>query len=469
MRESAIDQHFPQPRVTAVLIGSSAVAALGGLLFGLDTAVIAGATHALSQLFHLSPGMLGITVSSALWGTIAGAALAPLLGEKSGRRDSLRMAAVLYLVSSLGCAFAWSWPALLAFRIIGGLGIGGSSVLGPMYIAEIAPAAWRGRLVCCFQINIVVGILLAYLSNYAIVLQHFGAAEWRWELGVPALPALIFLLCLFFIPRSPRWLLGRGRAPEAEAALSAIGDPAPRAATARIQTAMRAEAALSGERILSARYRFPLLLAISLGLFCQLSGINAILYYLNDIFRAAGYNNVSGNLQAVAVGATNLVFTLAAMLVIDRIGRKPLLLIGSVAMGSTLTCIAILFATHTHQDWLLWLLIGYAAAFSFSEGAVMWVYIGEIFPDSVRANGLGAGSLAHWIMNALISALFPVFAAYSRAIPFEFFAAMMVLQFLVVWLLFPETKGLALEDVQDRFAFRRGGAVRVAADSSKLG
>lgn len=469
MRQSAIEQHIPHPGVTAALIGCSAVAALGGLLFGLDTAVIAGATHALSLLYHLSPGMLGITVSSALWGTIGGAALAPLLGEKLGRRDSLRLAAVLYLVSSLGCAFAWSWHALLAFRIVGGLGIGGSSVLGPMYIAEIAPAAWRGRLVCCFQINIVVGILLAYLSNYAIVLQHFGAVEWRWELGAPGLPSLIFLFCLFFIPRSPRWLVGRGRALEAEAALAAMDDPDPPAAVARILVAMRAEAAFGGERILSRRYRFPLLLAVSLGLFCQLSGINAILYYLNDIFRVAGYNNVSGTLQTVAVGATNLVFTLAAMLVIDRIGRKALLLIGSVAMASTLTCIAILFATHAHQNWLLWLLIGYAASFSFSEGAVMWVYIGEIFPNSVRARGLGAGSLAHWIMNALISAFFPIFASWSRAIPFEFFAAMMVVQFFVVWLLFPETKGIALEDVQDRVTPRGDGAVRLVTDGKISG
>lgn len=439
-----------QPRITAVLVLSSAVAALGGLLFGLDTAVIAGATHALSQLFLLSPGMLGVTVSSALWGTIAGAALAPTFGERLGRRDSLRIAAVLYLVSALGCAFAWNWSALLAFRIVGGLGIGASSVLGPMYIAEISPAAWRGRLVCCFQINIVVGILLAYLSNYVIVLNNPGLAEWRWELGVPALPAAIFLAALFFIPRSPRWLLAKHRLPEAESALVAVGDPAPQPEIARIRASLAAERALSGEHILSRRYRLPLFLAVSLGLFCQLSGINAILYYLNDIFRVAGFTKVSGDLQAVAVGATNLIFTLLAMMVIDRIGRKALLLIGSVSMAAALAGVAVLFSTQHHQGWLLWLLIGYAASFSFSEGAVLWVYIGEIFPNSVRARGLGAGSLAHWIMNAIISAAFPVLAAWSRAVPFEFFAAMMVLQFFVVWFVFPETKGVALEDMHER-------------------
>ncbi len=439
-----------QPRITLVLILSSAVAALGGLLFGLDTAVIAGATHALSQLFGLSPGMLGVTVSSALWGTIAGAALAPPLGESLGRRDSLRIAAVLYLVSALGCALAWNWPALVAFRIVGGLGIGASSVLGPMYIAEIAPAALRGRLVCCFQINIVIGILVAYLSNYFIVLHNLGRVEWRWELGVPAIPAAVFLIALFFIPRSPRWLLGKNLVEEAESALTAVGEPEPRPEIARIWSSIAAERALSGERLLARRYRLPLFLAISLGLFCQLSGINAILYYLNDIFRAAGFASLSGNLQAVAVGATNLIFTLLAMMVIDRIGRKPLLLIGSLSMAAALAGVAILFSTHQHQGWLLWLLIGYAAAFSFSEGAVMWVYIGEVFPNSVRARGLGAGSLSHWIMNALISAFFPVLAARSKAIPFEFFAAMMVLQFFVVWFVFPETKGIELEDMQQR-------------------
>jgi sugar porter (SP) family MFS transporter len=438
------------PRITPVLIVSSAVAALGGLLFGLDTAVISGTTHALSVLFHLSPTMLGVTVSSALWGTIAGAALASPLGEGLGRRDSLRICAILYLVSALGCAYAWSWHSLLVFRIIGGLGIGASSVLGPMYIAEIAPAAWRGRLVCCFQINIVIGILLAYFSNYCIALRNFGAAEWRWDLGVPGIPAVIFLVALFFIPRSPRWLVRRNLLPEARSALTAVGDPDPDTEVARIWDSLTAERKFSGEHILSRRYRKPLFLAISLGMFCQLSGINAVLYYLNDIFRAAGFANLSGGLQAVAVGATNLIFTLLAMTVIDKIGRRALLLIGSVAMATALAGVAVLFSTHHHQSWLLWILIGYAASFSFSEGAVMWVYIGEVFPNSVRSRGLGAGSLAHWVMNALISAVFPVLAARSKPAPFEFFAAMMVVQFVVVWFVFPETKGIELEDMQER-------------------
>jgi sugar porter (SP) family MFS transporter len=426
-------------RVNFVLVMSTVVAALGGLLFGLDTAVIAGTTDSLTQLFHLSPVALGVTVSSALWGTIVGASFAGWLGERFGRRDSLRIMAALYVISAIGCAFAWNWPALLLFRIVGGIGIGGSSVLGPMYIAEIAPAAWRGRLVGLFQINVVVGILIAYLSNYVIGLQRLGTH-------------VIFLVALFYIPRSPRWLMYRGRSEEAKASLIAVGENDAHAELDKIRQTLVDETTIGKERLLSKRYRLPLFLAVSMGLFCQLSGINAILYYLNDIFAAAGFTKLSGDLQATAIGATNLLFTFLAMFVIDRVGRKFLLLVGSVGMAGTLIGVSVLFYTKQHPAWLLWLLIGYAASFSFSEGAVMWVYIGEVFPTSVRAKGQGAGSLAHWIMNAIISGVFPVLAAKSRSLPFAFFAFMMVLQFFVVFFVFPETKGVSLEDMQKKLA-----------------
>jgi SP family arabinose:H+ symporter-like MFS transporter len=443
----------PRPvRVNFVLAMSTVVAALGGLLFGLDTAVIAGTTDSLTQLFYLSPAALGVTVSSALWGTIVGASISGWLGERLGRRDSLRIMAALYVISAVGCAFAWSWPALLFFRIVGGVGIGGSSVLGPMYIAEIAPAAWRGRLVGLFQINVVVGILFAYLSNYIIEMQNLGVREWRWQLGVPGLPAVIFSVALLYIPRSPRWLMYRERSQEAEACLIAVGEPDPHAELTKIRQAIVEEAAMGREKLLSRRYRLPLFLAVSMGLFCQLSGINAILYYLNDIFAAAGFTRLSGDLQAVVIGATNLLFTFLAMFVIDRVGRKFLLLVGSVGMAGALVGVAMLFHTKHHPAWLLWLLIGYAASFSFSEGAVMWVYIGEVFPTSVRAKGQGAGSLAHWMMNAIISGVFPVLAAQSRTLPFVFFALMMVLQFFVVLFIFPETRGVSLEDMQKKLA-----------------
>ena len=435
--------------LNSYLLKSTVVAALGGLLFGFDTAVIAGTTRALSETYRLSPGSLGVTVAAALWGTILGAMLAGIPGDRYGRRDSLRGMAVLYLVSALGCAFAWSWSALVFFRFIGGLGIGGSSVLGPMYIAEIAPAKWRGRLVGFFQFNVVFGILLAYFSNYLLGLARFGDREWRWKLGVAALPAVFFLLTLFGIPRSPRWLVKKRRLEEAREVLRLTGEENFEQELQDIVESIDLEHA-ANESLFSWKYRLPIFLAVSIGVFNQLSGINAILYYLNDIFGHAGFNKVSGDLQAVAVGATNLVFTMLAMSVIDRIGRKTLLLVGSVGTAACLAGVAVVFFTARHENLLVWLLIGYIAFFAFSQGAVIWVYISEVFPNQVRAKGQSLGSFSHWFMNALISGIFPLMAASSGAYPFMFFSLMMVAQFFVVLLFYPETKGFSLEEVQKK-------------------
>src|SRR5580658_1776319 len=318
------------------LVKSTAVAALGGLLFGFDTAVIAGATAQLSSVFSLSKPELGVTVASALIGTIFGSMLAGIPGDRLGRRDSLRLMAVFYVVSAVGCAFAWDWPVWILFRFIGGLGIGGSSVLGPMYIAEIAPAKWRGRLVGFFQINIVAGILLAYFSNYVIGLQGFSDAEWRWKLGISAAPAVLFFLMLFTIPRSPRWLVKKGRVPEARAVLQQIGERDVEGALQNIVGSIDALHGHAEEPLFQAKFRLPIFLAVTIAMFNQLSGINAILYYLNDIFAAAGFSKVSGDLQAVAIGATNLVFTVFAMLVIDRTGRRMLLTIGAIGTAACL-------------------------------------------------------------------------------------------------------------------------------------
>jgi SP family arabinose:H+ symporter-like MFS transporter len=309
--------------------------------------------------------------------------------------------AVLYLVSSLGCAFAWSWPALLVFRFIGGLGIGGSSVLGPMYIAEIAPAKWRGRLVGLFQFNIVLGILLAYFSNYVVGTFGLGDAEWRWKLGVPAIPALFFLLMLFAIPRSPRWLVKQQRTDEARDVLRLSGEPEYEKELQDIVASIGAEHE-TADALFVRKYRVPIFLAVSIGFFNQLSGINAILYYLNDIFAYAGFSKVSGDLQSVAIGGTNLLFTMLAMSVIDRIGRKTLLLIGSVGTAICLAGVAAIFFTQRNQNLLVWLLVGYIAFFAFSQGAVIWVFISEVFPNRVRAKGQSLGSFSHWIMNAAI-------------------------------------------------------------------
>jgi MFS transporter, SP family, arabinose:H+ symporter len=437
-------------KLNATLLKSTIVAALGGLLFGFDTAVISGTTSALTQTYNLTPFLLGVTVFSALFGTVLGAMLAGIPGERWGRRDSLRVMAILYLISGLGCAFAWNWDALVMFRFIGGLGVGGSSVLGPMYIAEIAPAKWRGRLVGVFQFNVVLGILVAYFSNYLIGLQHFGAAEWRWELGVTALPAALFFVMLFTIPRSPRWLVKKARVEEARSVLQMTGDENYEHDLQEIVESIGAEQSQAEEKLFSRKFAFPIFLAVSIGTFNQLSGINAILYYLNDIFRHAGFDKVSGNLQAVAIGATNLLFTMIAMSVIDRLGRKTLLLVGSVGTALCLAGVSIIFFTEKHQNLLVWLLVGYIAFFAFSQGAVIWVYLSEVFPNSVRAKGQSLGSFSHWFMNAAISLIFPLLAASSGAYPFVFFAAMMVLQFFVVLLVYPETKGVSLEEMQKK-------------------
>ena len=436
-------------KLNSYLLKSTVVASLGGLLFGFDTAVIAGTTHALTETFHLSAAALGMTVSAALLGTILGSMLAGIPGDKIGRRDSLRLLAVLYLVSALGCAFALNWSALVFFRFIGGLGIGGSSVLGPMYIAEVAPAKWRGRLVGLFQFNIVFGILLAYFSNYIVGTMQLGAAEWRWKLGIPALPAVFFLVMLFGIPRSPRWLVKKQRVQEAREVLRMTGEENYEQELQEIIVSIDAEH-VANDPLFSWKYRLPIFLAISIGMFNQLSGINAILYYLNDIFAYAGFDKVSSDLKAVAIGGTNLLFTMLAMSVIDRLGRKKLLLIGSVGTAACLGGVATIFLTGRHQNLLVWLLIGYIAFFAFSQGAVIWVYLSEVFPNRVRAKGQSLGSFAHWFMNAAISGVFPLMAAKSGGYPFVFFSFMMVIQFVVVLFFYPETKGVSLEEMQKK-------------------
>jgi SP family arabinose:H+ symporter-like MFS transporter len=436
--------------LNAPLRKATVVGALGGLLFGFDTAVIAGTTHSLTAVYSLSPSDLGLTVAMALIGTIIGAMSAGVPGQKWGGRETLRLLAVFYVLSALGCAFAWNWHVLLAARFLGGLGIGGSSVLGPVYIAELAPAKIRGRLVGLFQINIVIGILLAYFSNYCIARMGLGAAEWRWQFGVAAIPAVLFLVMLFGIPPSSRWLVTQNRVEEARSVLQLMDAENPEAELKEIVDSIHLERLQTSEPLFAWKYRLPLFLAITIGMFNQLSGINAILYYLNDIFAAAGFSKVSSDLQAVAVGSMNLVATLLAMSVIDKLGRKTLLLIGSVGTAACLAGVAGVFFTQSHRSLLLWLLVGYIAFFAISQGAVIWVYISEIFPTRVRAKGQALGSSSHWIMNAIIAYTFPQLAKSSGAYPFVLFAVMMAVQFFVVLFIYPETKGVTLEQMQHR-------------------
>ena len=389
-------------KLNSVLLKSTVVAALGGLLFGFDTAVISGTTGQLSQVFHLSSKSLGITVSIAIWGTVFGAMLAGFPGERFGRRDSLRIMALFLfsfcarLCSSLELAVSGIFSlhrrtrALAAHRC-------SLRCISPRLLPRNGAEDWSGL----FQFNVVFGILLAYFSNYLIALAQRGSAEWRWDLGVAAFPAALFFVMLFSIPRSPRWLVKKGRVAEARSVLQMTGDENYERDLQEIVESIDVEQKQTAEKLFSRRYAFPIFLAVSIGMFNQLSGINAILYYLNDIFAHAGFSRMSGNLQAVAIGATNLAFTMIAMSVIDRIGRKTLLLVGSVGTAICLAGVSAIFFSHSHESLLVWLLVGYIAFFAFSQGAVIWVYLSEVFPNTVRAKGQSLGSFSHWFMNAL--------------------------------------------------------------------
>ncbi len=430
------------------LAKATGVGALGGLLFGFDTAVIAGTTQQLTEVFHLTAVTLGMTLFIGLAGTVIGAMCSGIVGQKLGGREALRIMAVLYTVSSIGCAISWNWDALMVSRFIGGLGIGGSSVLGPVYIAELAPPKWRGRMVGLFQINIVVGILLAYLSNYIITTMNLGVLQWRWEFGVAVVPSTIFLILLYGIPRSSRWLVTTNRTLEARHVLEMMGSPDSEEELREIIESIHLERGEKQESLFQRRYSAPIFLAITIGIFNQVSGINAILYYSNYIFASAGFSSTSAALQTVGIGLVNLLATFLGMSLIDKVGRKTLLLIGAVGMALALAGTAAIFSANTHQGALIWLLVMFIVFFAISQGSVIWVYLAEVFPTRVRSKGQSLGSSSHWIMNSLIAGTFPYVAAKSHAAPFVFFSAMMVLQFLVVAFLYPETKGKSLEAIQ---------------------
>lgn len=420
-------------------------ASLAGLLFGFDTAVIAGVTEALRTGFDLSASELGAAVSAALVGTLVGALGAGRPGDRYGSRTILLWIAAAYVVSAVGSALSSGLAMLIAFRFLGGLAIGGSSVLAPVYIAEISPPARRGMLVGFFQLSIVLGILGAYVSNFLVGLGATGETAWRLKLGVAAFPAIIFLLLMLRVPHSPRWLFHRGRVDEARGAISALsmGDPDQLFGQFSAGTTTGSESGLRWRQ-----YRRPILLAVLLAMFNQLSGINAILYYLGDIFRAAGFDTLSSDLQAVAIGVANLFGTILGIAIIDRVGRKPLLLIGALGTAAALTAVATIYSTGQGQAWLLAALIGFILFFAVSQGAVIWVYLSEIFPTAVRARGQALGSATHWGMNALIAFGFPVVAQYTLALPFWLFAGAMLVQAVVIWRYFPETRGVALETME---------------------
>lgn len=448
--------------VSPYLFWSSLVAALGGFLFGFDTAVISGTTDALTKVYSLSSNALGFTVASALLGTIVGALFAGKPADRYGRRASLFVIAIFYFISAVGTALAFDWYSFLFFRFLGGLGVGGASVISPLYIAEIAPARYRGRLVAITQFNIVFGILMAFFSNYVIAALDIGDTTWRWMFGVEAFPAFAFYFLLFPTPRSPRWLMSKGLADEARSVLRKLGrtQSDADAEIADIRESLDLEHHAAHEPLFQAAYRGPILLAIAIAMFNQLSGINALMYYAPHIFSMAGAGASSALLQTVAVGGTNLVFTMAALLIIDHFGRKRLMLVGSVGYIVSLSATAWAFYTYgtdfdrTGSVIVLVSLLVFIASHAFGQGAVIWVYIGEVFPNRVRARGQALGSFTHWVMAAAISWTFPMIAEYSGGHTFAFYAAMMVLQLLWVIFIMPETKGISLEALQKKMGIK---------------
>src|SRR5215204_4814789 len=427
------------------------IAALGGFLFGFETAVISGAEKTIQQLWSLSPFWQGFTVASSLIGTVIGSMIAGIPAQKFGRKRVLMFIAILYLLSAIGCASTSVWILFVTFRFIGGLAVGASSVVGPMYISEIAPAKLRGRLAGSFQLNIVAGIFVAYLTNFLFV--NIGEDSWRWMLGVMVVPAALFWILLRSIPESPRWLILQHRDAEAIPTMQKIGEEDTARAIDEIRSSVADNSQTHAkEHLFQKKYSKPILFAVILPMFNQLSGINAIIYSAPRIFEMAGFSKEDAYLQPVYIGAANLFFTLLAMTFIDRLGRKTLLLIGSVGMIVFLGLTAYAFNTGVSGDRaVIVYLIGFIAFFAFSQGAVIWVFISEIFPNSVRSQGGSLGSFTHWIMAAIISWTFPVIVEGSEKggmYSFMFYSVMMLLHLIFVWKWLPETKGKSLEKIQ---------------------
>lgn len=430
------------------LLFATIVSALGGFLFGFDTAVISGTTEFIKPFFALSDATLGFTVSIALIGTVIGSIAVGKPGDVYGRRAMLFFCGLLYFISALGCAAAGSWYVLLVSRFIGGVGIGAASVMAPMYIAEISPGRLRGRLVAVTQFNIVAGILVAFFSNYLLV--GTGADNWRWMFGVMAIPSAVFFLLLFLVPESPRWLVKKSLIEKARGVLSSVGAADVEAELSDIINSLKEETGHGATRLFQKKYRFAIMCAVLLAVFNQLSGINVIMYYAPMIFMKTGLTTDVAMLNTVAVGVTNMLLTIVAMFFIDKLGRKTLLLIGAVGMCISLAGAGLSFYAGASGGILILVcIIGFIASFAFSQGAVIWVFLAEIFPNKVRAQGQALGSFTHWIMNAIIAWTFPtVLTQLGGGNAFMFFAVMMVPFFIFVWKMMPETKGKSLEELE---------------------
>lgn len=429
----------------------SIVVALGGFLFGFDTAVISGAEQDIKRIWELSDVLHGVAIAIALYGTVIGALFGGIPATKYGRKKTLLWIGIFYLISAVGSALAPGVYVFMAFRVLGGLAIGASSVVAPMYITEIAPAKNRGKLVATFQFNIVFGILIAYLSNY--LLQGVGGENsWRLMLGIVAIPALIYSILVFYVPESPRWLIvHRGDYDTARKTLE-VSDPegVDEAINALHKSIEEDNQKESLSAFLSKRFSIPIFLAMLIAFFNQLSGINAVIYFAPRIFELAGIGKQAAFLQSAGIGLVNLVFTMAGLYLIDRIGRRKLMLIGSVGYIISLASVAFAFYSgHSGGVVVPILLFIFIASHAIGQGTVIWVFISEIFPNSVRAYGQSLGCTTHWILASIITTVFPIMASRFGAAPiFLFFAFMMMLQLLWVIFKMPETKGVSLEELE---------------------
>jgi sugar porter (SP) family MFS transporter len=417
-------------------------------LFGFDTAVISGVEKHIQELFQLSSFWHGFTISSALIGTVIGALVSGKPADRYGRKPILFVIAALYVITAVGSALANDMVSFIVFRFLGGIGVGASSVVAPMYISEISPAGIRGRMTAMFQFNVIFGILIAYVSNF--LLRDVGAEPWRWMLGVAGIPAFIFFSLLFIIPESPRFLIKIGQIAKAREILERIEVSFIEEEIEEIILSMGTSAG-SKQSLFSRKYFKPISIAFLVAMFNQFSGINAILYYAPRIFELSGLTNADSMFQSILIGVTNGIFTILGMALIDRVGRKKLLIIGSIGMSVCLGLVGMTFYTRDFSGYgiLIYLLV-YIMFFAFSTGAVIWVLIAEIFPNSVRGKGQSLGSFTHWFFAALITFLFPVVEKLSQcgvSYAFMFFSVMMIVQVIVVWKYFPETKGRTLEEL----------------------
>lgn len=430
----------------------SLTVALAGFLFGFDTVVISGADLQLQDLWKSGELFHGfVIISSALWGTVLGAIFGGIPTNRLGRKKTLFWIGLLYFVSAIGSGLATDPWMFAFFRFLGGLGVGASTIAAPAYISEIAPAKDRGKLVALYQFNIVFGILIAFLSNF--LLSGIETDSWRWMIGIEALPALIYIIMVMGIPKSPRWLLRNSEnQAEAKATLQLI-NPGENVDVLVEKILTDDSQTTKKEHVFDPKYRFPVMLVILIAFFNQFSGINALLYYAPRIFEIAGLGESTALLSSIGVGVTNLVFTLIGMALIDKLGRKQLMYIGSVGYIISLSLVALAFALDWNGMVVPVFLFVFIAAHAIGQGTVIWVFISEIFPNHLRASGQSLGSSTHWILAAIIPSFVPIlFVKVGSAPVFGFFAFMMVLQLIFVWRMMPETKGVPLEDLHKQLS-----------------